>query len=65
MENVLRSISSQGISAQDKIEIMQQAVARYPKISFFQHGGPNPIFIGLRQQSITNLLLTIHGTSAA
>ena len=33
MENVLRSISSQGILAQDKIEIMQQAVAKNPKIS--------------------------------
>ena len=33
MDNVLRSISSQGILAQDKVEIMQQAVARCPKIS--------------------------------
>ena len=33
MENVVRSISSHGISAQDIIEIMQQAVAKCPKIS--------------------------------
>ena len=31
MEDILRSISSHGISAQDKINIMQQAVARCPK----------------------------------
>ena len=33
MENVLKSISSQGILAQDKIEIIQQAAAKYPQIS--------------------------------
>ena len=38
VENVLRSISSQGISAQDKIEIMQQAVAKCPKISISSMG---------------------------
>ena len=38
MENVLRSISSQGISAQDKVEIMQQAVAKCPKISISSMG---------------------------
>ena len=32
-DNDLRSISSQGILARDKVEIMQQAVARCPKIS--------------------------------
>ena len=36
--NVLRSISSQGISAQDKIEIMQQAVAKCPKVSISSMG---------------------------
>ena len=38
MENVLRSISSQGILAQDKVEIMQQAVAKCPKISISSKG---------------------------
>ena len=38
MDNVLRFISSQGISAQDKVEIMQQAVARCPKISISSMG---------------------------
>ena len=33
MENVLSSISSHGVLAQDKIDIMQQAVAKCPKIS--------------------------------
>ena len=33
--NVLRSISSQGILAQDKIDIMQHAVAKCPKKSAF------------------------------
>ena len=33
MENILRSISSQGILAQDKVEIMQQDAAKCPKIS--------------------------------
>ena len=33
MENVFRSTSSQGILTQDKIEIMQQDVAKCPKIS--------------------------------
>ena len=32
MDNVLRSISSQGILAQDNVEIMQQAVAKCPKL---------------------------------
>ena len=36
--NVLRSISSQGVLAQDKIEIMQQAVAKSPKISISSMG---------------------------
>ena len=36
--NVLRSISSQGFSAQDRIEIMQQAVAKSPKISISSMG---------------------------
>ena len=34
----MKSISSQGISAQDKIEIMQQAVAKSPKISISSMG---------------------------
>ena len=38
MVNVLRSISSQGILAQDKVEIMQQAVAKCPKISIASMG---------------------------
>ena len=38
MKNVLRSRSSQGISAQDKVEIMQQAVAKCPKISISSMG---------------------------
>ena len=38
VENVLRSISSQGILAQDKIEIMQQGVAKCPKISISSMG---------------------------
>ena len=38
MENVLRSLSSQGILAQDKIEIIQQAVAKCPKISISSMG---------------------------
>ena len=33
LDNVLRSISSQGILAQDKIDIMQQAIAKCPKVS--------------------------------
>ena len=36
--NVLRSISSQGILAQGKIEIMQQAVAKCPKFSISSMG---------------------------
>ena len=38
MENVLRSISSLGVSAQDKIHIMQQAAAKCPKISISNKG---------------------------
>ena len=38
MDNVLRSISSQGILAKDKVEIMQQAVAKCPKISIASMG---------------------------
>ena len=38
MEKVLRSISSQGILAQDKVKIMQQAVAKCPKISISSMG---------------------------
>ena len=36
--NVLRSISSQGISAKDKVEIVQQVVAKFPKISIASMG---------------------------
>ena len=36
--NVLRSISSQGILEQDKIEIMQQAVSKCPKVSISSMG---------------------------
>ena len=38
MENALRSISSQGILAQDKVEIMQHAVAKCPQISISSMG---------------------------
>ena len=38
MSNVLRSISSHEILAQDKIDIMQQAVARCPKVSISSKG---------------------------
>ena len=38
MENILRSISSHVILAQDKIEIMQQAVAKCPKSSISSMG---------------------------
>ena len=38
MENVLRSIYSHGISTQDKIYIMQQAVAQCPKVSISSKG---------------------------
>ena len=36
--NVLRSISSQGILTQDKIEIMQQTVAKCPRVSITSMG---------------------------
>ena len=36
--NVLRSISSQEISTKDKVQIMQQAVAKCPKISIASMG---------------------------
>ena len=42
MGNVLRSISSQGILAQEKIEIMQQAIAKCPKISISSMGAQVP-----------------------
>ena len=35
---IMRSISSQGILAKDKMEIMQQAVAKCPKISVASMG---------------------------
>ena len=38
MACIMRSISSKGISAKDKIEIMQQADARWPKISVASMG---------------------------
>ena len=38
MVNVLRSISNQVILVQDKVEIMQQAVAKYPKINIASMG---------------------------
>ena len=38
MENVLRSISSHEILTQDKINIMQQAVAKCPKVSISSKG---------------------------
>ena len=44
MVNVLRSISSQGILAQDKVEIMQHAVAKCPKISIASMGVQIPSF---------------------
>ena len=47
MENVLRSISSHGILAQDKIEIMQQAVAKCPKMSISSKGVQIPSLLDL------------------
>ena len=38
MASIMRSISSQGISAHDKMEIMQQAVAKCSKISIASMG---------------------------
>ena len=38
MDNVLRSISCQGILTQDKVEIMKQADAKCPKISIASMG---------------------------
>ena len=38
IDNVLRSISSHGISTQEKINIMQQAVARCPKVIISSKG---------------------------
>ena len=38
MENVLRSIFSHGVSEQDKIDIMQQAVAKCTKSSILSKG---------------------------
>ena len=38
MDGIMRSISSQGILAQDKVEIMQQAVAKCSKISIASMG---------------------------
>ena len=47
MENVLRPISSLVILAQDKIEIMQQAVAKCPKISTSSKGVQIPSLLDL------------------
>ena len=41
----MRSISGQGISAQDKIEIMQKAVAKCPKVSISSMGVQIPSFL--------------------
>ena len=38
LSNVLRSISSQGISKQTKIDVMQQAVARSSKVRISSKG---------------------------
>ena len=38
MVSIMRSIFGQGISAHDKVEIMQQAVAKYPKINIASMG---------------------------
>ena len=38
LENVLTSISSKGILAQDKVEIKQQTVAKCPKLSISSIG---------------------------
>ena len=45
VENVLKSISSHVILAQDKIEIMQQAVAKCPKISISSIGVQIPFLL--------------------
>ena len=37
-DSVLRLLSSQGILAQSKISIMQQGVAKYPKVSISSEG---------------------------
>ena len=42
MSSVLRSVSSHGILVQDKIDIMQQAVARCPKVSISSKGAQLP-----------------------
>ena len=47
MENVLRSISSHAISTQDKIEIMQQAVAKCPKMSISSKGVQIPSLLDM------------------
>ena len=38
LDSVLWSFSSQGISAQTKISFMQQAVAKWPKVSISSKG---------------------------
>ena len=65
MENVLRPISSQGISAQDKVEIMQQAVAKCPKISISSMGVQIPSLLDSGSNSLINLIFALQGTSAA
>ena len=47
MENVLRSISSHGVLEQDKIDTMQQAVAKCPKISISSKGVDIPTLLDL------------------
>ena len=48
-DNVLWSLSSQGISAQAEINIMQQAVAKCTKVSICSKGVQNAIIAGLWQ----------------
>ena len=46
-ENVLKSVSNNEIWAQDKIDIMQQAVAKYPKIRISSKGVQIPSLLDL------------------
>ena len=62
---IMRSISSQGISAQDKMEIMQQAVAKCPKISVASMGVQIPSLLDSGSEVFINQTFILQRTSAA
>ena len=59
LDNVLRSLSSHGILAQTKINIMQQAAAKCPKVNITTKGVQIPSLLDSWQWGLINLPITL------